>query len=181
MKGKGGDKPSTWTLRASRHNENSGAVGAKVEREEEADPNVPGPLAPSEKQPIKREPKAESPLKPRKRHKVKKEDPVAAQMVKVAPLPPTAYTGPYPKHMRPSPEECRVSAQAPRLAPASCHSSLHVIGIRAIFVLSLQICPEAELFLLASFMDSGELAGSAGRPREVAWGATACKAGEAGP
>ena len=120
MKGKGGAHPSARTLRASRHNENSEASKAHIKKEEEAREDASGPLTTSRKQPIKREPKAESPSKPRKRQKVKKEDPVAAQMVKLAPVAPTAYTGPFPKLMRPSPEECRVTFVLPNHPSVDC-------------------------------------------------------------
>lgn len=152
MKGEGGGKASARTLRAIRSNENSGAPGTHIKREEEASSDVPGPLTTSGKQLIKREAKAESARKPRKRQKVKKEDPVAAQMIKLAPVPPSAYTGPYPKHMRPSPEECRVSAQAPRLTLVRCHISLHVVKPTQILFcpcksILRQIYPEAALIL----------------------------------
>ena len=120
MKGKGGAHPSGRTLRASRHNENSEASGAHIKTEEETEQDALGPLTTSKKQHIKREPQAETPLKPRKRQKVKKEDPVAVQMVKLAPVAPTAYTGPFPKLMRPSPEECRVTLMLPVYHIADC-------------------------------------------------------------
>ena len=128
MKGTGGAQPSARTLRATRHNENSGANEKHIKEEEEADRDAPGPLTTSRKQPVKEEPKAETPPKPRKRQKVKKEDPVAAQMVKLAPVPPTAYTGPFPKLMRPSPEECRVTLMLPSAdCPCFCACVLHHI------------------------------------------------------
>ena len=68
----------------------------------------PGPVSRPPKQAVKRETKPDAGTKPRKRQKVKQEDPVAQQMVKLAAVSPTAYTGPFPKHMQPTPEACRV-------------------------------------------------------------------------
>ena len=105
----------------------------KIKEEEQME--GPGPLTASGKQPMKRESQAETPLKPKKRQKVKQEDPVAAQMVKLAPVAPTAYTGPFPKLMRPSPEECRVNLMLP-----SCPRSVTVMPACAFLILVLTHC-----------------------------------------
>ena len=139
MKGKQGALPSARTLRARHHNENTGGPVTTIKKEEETD--GPSPLTTSGKQRTKRELKAETPLKPSKRQKVKMEDQVAAQMVRLAPVAPTAYTGPFPKLMRPSPEECRASflLQSCPLHTAilPCMSS----SSTTLRKLLLQICP----------------------------------------
>ncbi len=104
MKGKG-VQPSARTTRATRHKE---PPVTQVKKEEHSTEAGTDPMPNSRQSAMKRKSKPDADMKPKKRQKVKKEDPVAKQMVKLAPVSPTAYTGPFPKHMRPSPEECRV-------------------------------------------------------------------------
>ena len=104
---KGGNEHDTRTQRATRSKASTDAA-FHVKKEEDVSTGSPGPVKTPNNQTVKHEAKPDASMKPKKRQKVKQEDPVAQQMVKLAPVPPTAYDGPFPKHMRPSPEECRV-------------------------------------------------------------------------
>ena len=109
MKGKGVQPNATRAGRSARNKSNTDEAPAPhIKKEDEATLNGTGPSKSSEKHIINHEPKPGASMKPQKRKRVKKEDAVAQQMVKLAPVSPTAYTGPFPKHMRPLPEECRV-------------------------------------------------------------------------
>lgn len=109
MKGKGVQPNATRAGRSARNKTNTDETPAPhIKKEDEATLNGTGPSKSSEKHIINHEPKPGASMKPQKRKRVKKEDAVAQQMVKLAPVSPTAYTGPFPKHMRPLPEECQV-------------------------------------------------------------------------
>ena len=114
--------PRTKSLRNSNNRLSPEASVMHVKKEEERFTGSPGPVSRSPKQAVKREAKPNAGAKPRKRQKIKQEDPVSLQMVKLAPVSPTADTGPFPKHMQPTPEACRValSSLAPLVLPQCC-------------------------------------------------------------
>ena len=101
--------PRTRSLRNSNRKLSPEASVMHVKKEEDVFTGSPGPVSRSPKQAVKHEAKPDAGTKPRKKQKVKQEDPVAQQMVKLAAVSPTAYTGPFPKHMQPTPEACRVA------------------------------------------------------------------------
>ena len=109
MKGKAVSSTATRAGQSARNKDNTDDTPAPhIKKEEKAILNCTGPSKSSKKHTIRHEAKPGASMKPQKRQRVKREDTVAQQMVKLAPVSPTAYTGPFPKHMRPSPEECRV-------------------------------------------------------------------------
>lgn len=101
--------PRTRSSRNTNNRLSPEALVMHVKKEEDVSSGSPGPVSRSPKQPVKSEAKPDAAAKPRKRQKVKQEDPVAQQMVKLASVSPTAYTGPFPKHLQPTPEACRVA------------------------------------------------------------------------
>ncbi|CAK0784502.1 hypothetical protein CVIRNUC_007706 [Coccomyxa viridis] len=101
--------PRTRSLRNSNRKLSPEASVMHVKKEEDVSTGSPGPVSRSPKQAVKHEAKPDAGTKPRKKQRVKQEDPVAQQMVKLAAVSPTAYTGPFPKHMQPTPEACRAA------------------------------------------------------------------------
>ena len=121
--------PRTRSSRNSNSRLSPEASVMHVKKEEDVSTGSPGPVSRSPKQAVKHEAKPDAGTKPRKRQKVKQEDPVAQQMVKLAAASPTAYTGPFPKHMQPTPEACRVAlfSLAPLVLPK--HDALGASGL----------------------------------------------------